>query len=280
MRIQFIVNFILLALTSKCQLTSDYVDQYSTTSTFVITQKGKQILKIASCFFIQVKSVTYLITNNHVVGAEYYIAEYKRFHKDSLPPKDSFPDNLVIRLYNKNLGKTYNESISLYDKKGNPLFFKFFDNENNSKTILDVIAIPLLDINNVTFKHPMALTSSNLNPRLPLYPGCELFVVGFPNEYGSNNYYPIWKKGTIASEANFIEIGQSKFYIDATTRGGMSGSPVFFRSSSMITNGGNYSAGNLFTYLVGIYSAQNYDSELGVVTRIEKIFDKLNAITK
>ena len=61
--------------------------------------------------------------------------------------------------------------------------------------------------------------------------GGELFIVGFPFGIGAGDFLPIWKRGTIASEPNFQPNGLDMFYIDATTKPGMSGSPVFAAES-------------------------------------------------
>ena len=57
--------------------------------------------------------------------------------------------------------------------------------------------------------------------------GSDLFIVGFPSRFGDEYPFPIWKRGTVSSEPLIKPQGLSKFYIDAHTTGGMSGSPVF-----------------------------------------------------
>jgi hypothetical protein len=242
-----------------------------------VSTKNNHELKNATCFFIRVNSQRYLITNNHVAGLEYFVDEYKRLHKDTLPSNDSIPDNLKVRMYDSIVGSFHFMNVPLFDVNNKPLYRKFYDN-NNQASLLDVIAIP---IDSVTFANfPVVLSSSQINTKLLLYPACELFVVGFPYDWGNKNLYPIWKKGTIASEPNFMDIGQSRFFIDATTRSGMSGSPVFFRGGNYMEKPSSNVTGGLKTFLVGIYSAQIYNSELGLVTRMDKIFKDLALISK
>jgi len=57
--------------------------------------------------------------------------------------------------------------------------------------------------------------------------GAELFIVGYPYGIAVRDVLPLWKRGTIASEPLIKPNNLSRFYIDATTMPGMSGSPVF-----------------------------------------------------
>jgi hypothetical protein len=66
-----------------------------------------------------------------------------------------------------------------------------------------------------------------------IYPpvGAEVFVLGYPKGIATNGLFPIWKRGSIASEPqeSVIFAGveyDNAFYIDALTKSGMSGSPV------------------------------------------------------
>jgi hypothetical protein len=57
--------------------------------------------------------------------------------------------------------------------------------------------------------------------------GMEVFIVGYPYGFGVHDILPIWKRGTIASEPRVRPDGLDKFYVDAYSHPGMSGSPVF-----------------------------------------------------
>ena len=57
--------------------------------------------------------------------------------------------------------------------------------------------------------------------------GAELFIVGYPYGIAAGDVFPLWKRGTIASEPLIKPNNLSRFYIDAVTTPGMSGSPVF-----------------------------------------------------
>lgn len=59
--------------------------------------------------------------------------------------------------------------------------------------------------------------------------GSEVFIVGYPFRNYEDTHLPLWKRGSIASEPLMPWNGKPIFMIDAATRPGMSGSPVFRR---------------------------------------------------
>ena len=78
--------------------------------------------------------------------------------------------------------------------------------------------------------------------RIPVVPGCTVYIIGFPRSISVGFGLPLWKSGYIASEPHYdvtidgkvSEIGGllggytlPAFFIDSQTREGMSGSPVF-----------------------------------------------------
>lgn len=89
---------------------------------------------------------------------------------------------------------------------------------------VDIVAVPI--------KFPqksIVLTQKQLDlvEDIAFEVGSDLTIVGFPFGFGAGDFLPIWKRGTVASEPLFKPNGQARFYIDATTKSGMSGAPVF-----------------------------------------------------
>lgn len=269
----FLLLFIFNISVAKSQLATNYIDPFSLSSCYVEAHNGNKYLWNATGFFIKESSTIFLITNNHVVGGEFYINEYLRDHKKR-PPVDSFPNKLTVRIYGKNYGESKTISVNL-KRNGNYIYTKLYDNDKDSSTILDVVAVPIIDNNNDIFQYTGIMDTTVINPNLSLFPGEDLFVVGYPFDSGSYVLYPFWKRATIASDPNVFDAGISTFWIDATTRSGMSGSPVFFRGNISNDKGGTGFYSGVTTFLIGIYSAQNYSSELGRVIRLEKVFKKL-----
>jgi hypothetical protein len=89
---------------------------------------------------------------------------------------------------------------------------------------VDIVAIP------IEFPDQAVVVTQDklgLVDDIEIEAGSDLFIVGFPWGYGVGDYFPIWKRGVVASEPLFKPNGISMFYIDAFTHPGMSGSPVF-----------------------------------------------------
>lgn len=262
-------------LRAQAPLTKDYIDEFSASSCFIIglNHNNKPIFS-ATGFIAKFNHSRYLITNNHVVGGKYAQDEYLKLHGHPIP-SDSLPDVLSIRLYGQYLGQSEQIKIHLKDRRGKT-WVQFYENDNDSATLLDVVAIPIIAQPEITFTFTRTLDSTAINRDILLYPGCELFVVGFPFGYGYK-IYPIWKRATIGSEFDLLQVGLSSFFIDATTRQGMSGSPVYFRGTTLNSkSGGLENFDRPVTYLVGIYSAQSEMAELGTVIRLDNVFTKLS----
>lgn len=277
--ILFVLIAILANLTVEAQLKAkDYVDQTSRGSACVWATKGTHVLWNATGFFYGVANKTYFITNNHVVGGKYMTDEYIRLH-GRVMPTDSLPDSLHIRIYDTVLLSYFFANIPLFDGN-NKRWLEFHDNPGDPSTLLDVVAIELRTSDSRSTLGTTRATAKDLvASNVILQPSQELFVIGFPTDAGQTMVYPIWKRGTIASEPNFFNLGNSKFYIDATTRQGMSGSPVYFRGSNYMTKDGRWvTEYGIREWLIGIYSAQSPDKELGVVTRFEKIALELSRL--
>jgi hypothetical protein len=121
-----------------------------------------------------------------------------------------------------------------------------------------------------------------------IYPeiGTEVFVIGYPRGIAGEEIFPIWKRGSIASEPQVpIRLGgrqhKNVFYIDALTKSGMSGSPVICFSKP----GERFSSddGDVIQVrdekprIVGVYSGRNgvtqeeYELSVGRVWKIGAI---------
>lgn len=281
-KINFVVILLHICFSSVlcAQSTESNVDETSTTSLYIEASHGGHPLWNATAFLWRSNESIYVITNNHVVGGEYHKDEFRR-KNHRLPPADSLPDSLHVRIYDSILGRFSVVPIPLF-VGGREAWIKFYENKTDSRTLLDIVAIK---VNHHIFDGGIATKyndTSGLYPKnYKLYPSQDLFIVGFPLNYGKSSLFPIWKRGTIASEPNFDELNISQFFIDATTRSGMSGSPVYYKGYSNITSSGTLGlSGGMRTYLVGIYSAQSEEAELGVVTKFDKIAAELSSLSR
>lgn len=89
---------------------------------------------------------------------------------------------------------------------------------------VDIVGIPIIFTSDVGYT-----TQNDINntDTIPLHVASDLSIVGYPLGLSVNEHLPIWKNGVIASEPDVKISGLDYFYIDATTKEGMSGSPVF-----------------------------------------------------
>lgn len=250
------------------------LDPITATSCYTESYNGNKGIAQGTGFFIDVKGKLYFITNDHVVGGDFFIDEYKRKYH-SLPPSDSIPDTLHVRLLRGNLDSFILLKLPL-KKNGKDNYIKFWGDELKKINEIDAVAIPVdynAMIGNATVFHV-----SDTMEQLITYPSLELFIVGYPANSLQVFPYAIWKKATIASETNLESMGIYDFWVDAQGYHGMSGSPVIFRGDSYATYPNNhYLGGGVKTILVGIYNGiDNKSLGLGHVFKISPIVKKLS----
>lgn len=94
--------------------------------------------------------------------------------------------------------------------------------------------------------------------------GMEVFIVGFPHGFGIHDLFPVWKRGTIASEPLLKEDGMSRFLVDAFSHPGMSGAPVFAVARRQMVRLGRESAQLFSAHEKGELSALDFIKNLDV----------------
>ena len=140
----------------------------------------------------------------------------------------------------------------------------------------DIVALPVKEMANIVGE----INSVSLKDDWHRWDvGSELHVIGYP--YGQiGGLFPIWSKGSIASEPDVDISGLPVFLIDCRSRPGQSGSPVFahFRAGAIVEHGGQeYQAKKPMNYFVGVYSGRlRSDSDLGLVWKRSCIEELVN----
>ena len=241
------------------------IDPLSLPSLLVSTSVNGNSLGSATGFAVAKNGKHFLITNWHVAAGR---------HPDTnqpCSPTGGIPDQIVIVHHLKRgLGQWSVFAVRLYDSQNNPRWL-----EHSLGHQIDVVAIPLDPLPSEVQTYPMDLTLANVD--LIPEPGMPVFIIGFPLGITVSGALPVWKTGHLASDHD-VDYGQKPaFLIDATTRGGMSGSPVVVRMS------GGYRSSDAFilssgmtTKFLGIYSGRvRDDSEIGIVWRPTVIDDIL-----
>ncbi len=218
----------------------------------------------ATGFVLEKNKKYYLVTNRHVVLA---------------CGQDPNPENIGGWICANKLAIFHNRSGTvgfwlwvnedLLDKKGNPRWFE----HPTLKGKADLIALPLTQTENVQF-YPLDLELKNKD--IAVYPGDSVSIVGFPLGIAQvqASGLPIWKTGTVASDPAIDFNGRPMFAVDTTSRGGMSGSPVYAtRTGAYHTSKGEPRVvlQGVESRFLGVYSEQNVIVEIGGVWKADVV---------
>ena len=215
-------------------------------------------LASATAFTVIWNDRPFLVTNWHVVtGRNADTGECLDTTHSAIPNK------LSVNFHAKgNLGAWKRVVIDILNADEQPIWL-----EHPLGRTIDVVAVPLQKLNDAAIHHlDLSLTEVDMLPM----PAMPISVIGYPLGLAAGESWPIWKTGHIASDPDIdFQAERPAFLIDATTRSGMSGSPVILRQSSyMKKNGAQVLAGGIVTKFMGIYAGRIHDdSEVGRVWR-------------
>lgn len=238
----------------------------------ILTKQGME-LAICTGFIYKNLDKYYLITNWHCVTGK---------NSETKEPigKNGFvlPGEIEIPfLKTKNPISWIRYKYKLIDSELNPLWLI----HPNYKEKVDVIALPITipegiiinNINEVPFDNYKALIAD------------DIFILGFPYNINGTGNFPIWKRGSIATEPDIDYEQKPQILVDTASRTGMSGAPVIFRRSGIhgIKNGelnDNSIFGEIENF-VGIYSGRykgdsEFDAQLGIVWKERVIKEIIN----
>lgn len=252
-------NVIVDSSIAKAEQKSVVIDPLSVRPLYLIQVEGNEVIGRATGFVVQKAKDYYLITNWHVVSGRNPKSNEIRH------PEGKTPDALLIWHHGKQLGSWVRKKEELYDKKGERRWLE----HTTLGSAIDVVALPLEAIGDDIQLYPLdlSLADANMVPEVAM----PVSIIGFPEGFTSAGFLPIWKTGHIASEPNLDYHGEPLFLIDATTRPGMSGSPVILRlSGGFKTKDGNrvMSTSGYRTLFLGVYAGRlSDDSEIGRVWR-------------
>jgi hypothetical protein len=246
------------------------IDPLSVISLAVLPFARGNQLGQATAFGVERNNTRYLITNWHVVAGRH--AETG----EVLSPTGAIPDELRILFHGAaRLGTWIMRSETLYDGDGRPRWV-----EHAGGREIDVVALPLSPPDGEVAFYPFDLNLADADVRVG--PATEVSIIGFPLGIGTEGQFgfPIWKTGHIASDPDLDYGGQPAFLVDATTREGMSGSPVVRRAESgYVERQGGFVVGPTATRFLGIYSGRICQhAELGRLWRPQVLIDLLQRL--
>ncbi len=234
------------------------IDPLSARSLYLELTALGQSLGTATGFVVEHGERYYLITNWHVVSGR------QPETNSILSPTGAVPNELRIVHHGRTLGNWVVRIEPLLDENGDPLWL-----EHPRGRQVDVVALLLHAIDEDVRIYPfdLSLADTDMVPQVAM----PVSIIGFPFGLASAGAFPIWKTGHIASDPDLDYKSLPAFLIDATTRGGMSGSPVVLR----LLGGYSTRSGNIImaqagssTLFLGVYSGRIHgQSEIGIVWR-------------
>ncbi|OEZ85656.1 hypothetical protein JAB8_38380 [Janthinobacterium sp. HH106] len=246
-----------------------FIDPLSATSLHVVSMFNGIELASATAFTIESNKTPYLVTNWHVVTGR------KPDTGDCIDKiHAAIPNILRVRFHTKGkFGQWSHVDIQLFDEDQHSLW-----QEHPLGKEVDVVAIPLPpEVTAQVAIYPLDLALAAVDMiAMPAFP---VSVIGYPLGLSAGQSWPIWKTGHIASDPDIdFEPGRPVFLIDATTRSGMSGSPVVLRLHNYERSDGSHVMHiGRATKFIGIYSGRIHeDSEVGKVWRPSVLSEILN----
>jgi hypothetical protein len=210
----------------------------------------------------------YFITNWHVVSGLNF---FTRMH---LLKSGSRPNKLRCHFL-MSVAKLEREPIDLPIRDDNDEPLWLIHSAQGIRAI-DVVALPL-DHEYLKTKIVLLPVNELAPAKLAIMVGMDVFILGYP--FGSAPpSFPVWKRGSIASEPDLVRRSTGYYLVDTASRPGMSGSPVILRSwSNHILESNNWTINNNnqlpIDRIIGVYSGRKIPTEaqIGIAWHVEYI---------
>lgn len=210
-------------------------------------------------FFYRIDGKNFLVTARHIFSARTWRENKFRTDHQVAPthiridvrgpqPAEGFdggalPVNSVV--------------LSLLDEDEKPLWIEHPELTHR----LDVAALPLDGLIRTDQFHYMPIEPEPPHAATRFWVTQDVFIVGFPLGLQHGYLWPLWIRGTVASEPalafNFKGEEYPMFLVDARTRSGQSGSPVFLMRRTFADDVGDQELRR--TRFVGLYSGRAND---------------------
>lgn len=244
--VRIVLLFLLFASAAKAQQVS-----YPSRSSLLVRIFADTVyLGSATGFVTEVNHRFFFVTSWHVVTN-------REYNMMGMPLMSSYiPDRLWV-FFNRDSAGTFKQmKMPLFDEKGGR---KWHELRYNDSMLADVAAIEIKAPEGVKL-FPVDITP------LPLLQAMDkVVIVGFPFGIRSVGFWPLYKQGIVASEPQFDYDGKPAFLIDANTKPGMSGSPVYAADGKRC---------------IGLYAAQETLQDIGVVWKAAFIYEQLKKIAR
>jgi hypothetical protein len=210
-------------------------------------------------FMWKIQEQYYLVTNWHVLSM-------RDFFTGANLRKDAGRPNILRTLFNIQTGSIDKQrwDITIRDANDQPLWLV----HPSRRTDIAVLPIPFRPKELIIALHPLNVLA---NAELRIEIGMEVFILGYPFEI-KPAAYPVWKRGSIASEPQLARLTTDYMLVDTASRPGMSGAPVIRRSWSnhMVQPGVVALVDTPLNKFIGVYSGRvptdhPHEAQIGLV---------------
>lgn len=213
------------------------------------------LLSRGTAFFWDEGGQTYLVTNWHNFSGKHPITG-KHLSKTAAEP-----NQITFDVFEgDDLNRRRTVSTSLFENDA-PTWLEHPIHKNR----VDVVC-KKIDLSGQSVFAINTLESKPLVSRV----GHDVFILGYPMGIDTRRF-PIWKRGSIASEPDLDVDDVPMFYIDTATASGMSGSPVIRRETTGETEDGSFTMwSQVMSCFIGVYSGRitpkdSSEAHLGIV---------------
>ena len=235
------------------------LDQFSLTTVPLEQHFNEQRLGHGTGFVWQTGDKYYLVSNWHVFGMRDF------FTGEKIDPKVLSP-NIFHTHFNIRIGSFEKQQcrIPIRDEADKPLWLI------HPSRRVDIAVLPLQHRPSEQIGTFFPINTL-ANAALRIEVGMEVFILGYPFKI-EPPFYPIWKRGSIASEPQLARLTTDYMFVDTASRPGMSGSPVIRRSWSahLLEPGRIAQSDTPLDKFVGVYSGRiptdhPYEAQIGLV---------------
>jgi hypothetical protein len=187
----------------------------------------------------------YLVTNWHVLTmCDFFTRANLR--------KDAGRPNILRTLFNVRTGSFEKQrwDIKIRDDDDKPLWLV----HPSRRVDIAVLPIPFRPEGLIIALYPLNILA---NAALRIEVGMEVFILGYPFKIAPPAY-PVWKRGSIASEPQLARLTTDYMLVDTASRPGMSGAPVIRRSwtNHMVDPGVVALVDTPLNKFIGVYSGR------------------------
>jgi hypothetical protein len=200
----------------------------------------------------------YLVTNWHVLSM-------RDFFTGNMPDHAGQP-NILRTLFNIQTGSFAKQrlDIRIRDDNDQPLWLA----HPNRRVDIAVLPLPPNPPEVTIGLYPLNVLA---NTKLRIEIGMEVFILGYPFKI-ELPAYPVWKRGSIASEPQLVSLTTPYMLVDTASRPGMSGAPVIRRSwpGHLVEPGIALQTDMPLSKFIGVYSGRiptdhPHEAQIGLV---------------